>query len=193
MSDVDPGSSMDLLRRAQAGDQDALEDLLARYYPRLQRWASGRMPTGIRSMSDTADIVQETMINAIRNLKSIEIRTCGTLQAYLRRSIHNRIVDQYRRRDRRPASEELPEHAVAQDLSPLERAMGAEAIEKYERALATLKPEEQELIILRLELGFDYKEIAAETEKPSEAAARMAVTRAIRRLMEEMSAATAGK
>ena len=75
----DPESSMGLLRLAQAGDRQALDDLLARYLPRLQRWASGRLPIGIRTMNDTADIVQEAVINALRNFNGIEIRTEGAL------------------------------------------------------------------------------------------------------------------
>ena len=37
-------SSFDLVLRANAGDRDALEALCARYTPRLQRWAHGRIP-----------------------------------------------------------------------------------------------------------------------------------------------------
>ena len=37
-------SSVDLLLKAQAGDNEALDRLLARYLPRLRRWASGRLP-----------------------------------------------------------------------------------------------------------------------------------------------------
>ena len=36
--------SLTLLSRAQEGDRGALETLIARYRPRLQRWASGRLP-----------------------------------------------------------------------------------------------------------------------------------------------------
>jgi hypothetical protein len=37
-------SSLTLLERAQAGDRAALDLLVARYLPRLQSWASGRLP-----------------------------------------------------------------------------------------------------------------------------------------------------
>jgi RNA polymerase sigma-70 factor, ECF subfamily len=182
----DPESSMDLLRQAQAGDEQALDDLLARYLPRLQRWASGRLPAGIRTMNDTADIVQDAIINALRNLGGIEIRTDGALQAYLRQSVNNRIIDQYRRHGRRPPREEIPEDAVAAGPSPLEDAIGAEALEHYERALASLREEDREAIVLRVELGLEYDELAIQLGKPSAAAARMAVTRAIARLAAEM-------
>jgi RNA polymerase sigma factor (sigma-70 family) len=182
----DPEKSVDLLLKAQSGDDDALNRLLARYLPRLQRWASGRMPAGIRSMSDTGDIVQEAVINALRNLDTLEIRTEGALQAYLRQSVRNRIIDQYRRHGRRPPREEIPEDAVAAGTSPLDDAIGAEALENYERALESLKDEDRQVIILRVELGFDYAEIATQLGKPSADAARMAVRRAIDRLAEAM-------
>jgi RNA polymerase sigma-70 factor (ECF subfamily) len=60
--------------------------------------------------------------------------------------------------------------------------MGAELVAQYERALAELSEEEQRLIHLRIELDYDYDEIAAMTERPSRDAARMAVKRALRRL-----------
>jgi DNA-directed RNA polymerase specialized sigma24 family protein len=41
---IDPESSFELIQRAQAGDESAVDRLLARYRPRLQRWASGRLP-----------------------------------------------------------------------------------------------------------------------------------------------------
>jgi RNA polymerase sigma factor (sigma-70 family) len=182
----DPESSINLLRQAQAGDEQALDDLLARYLPRLQRWASGRLPSGIRTMNDTGDIVQDAVINALRNLKGLEIRTDGALQAYLRRSVNNRIIDQYRRHGRRPPREEIPENAVVAGPSPLEDAIGAEALEHYEKSLASLREEDREMIVLRVELGLDYAEIASELGKPSAAAARMAVTRAIARLAQAM-------
>src|SRR4030095_4666226 len=49
-----------LLREAQQGRRDALEELLARYRPRLERWATGRLPHNARSLLDTGDLVQET-------------------------------------------------------------------------------------------------------------------------------------
>jgi RNA polymerase sigma-70 factor (ECF subfamily) len=124
------------------------------------------------------------VINA--NLDTLEIRTEGALQAYLRQSVSNRIIDQYRRHGRRPPREEIPEDAVAAGNSPLEEAIGAEALENYERALESLREEDRQVIILKVELGLDYAEIATQLGKPSADAARMAVRRAIDRLAEAM-------
>lgn len=188
MPDVKIESSVDLLLKAQSGDQEALDLLLARYLPRLQRWASGRLPVSAREMFDTGDLVQDAVINALRHLNTLEIRHEGTVQAYLRSVVNNRIIDLYRRGERQPQREEFPENAAAQNTSPLEAAIGAEAIERYERALQRLRDEDREAIILRVELGFDsWDEVAVQLGKPSAAAARMAVKRAIARLAEEMS------
>src|SRR6185436_9778066 len=108
MPGVQGDSSVELLLKAQSGDAEALEWLLARYLPRLQRWASGRLPSALRTMLDTGDLVQDAVINALRHLDTLEIRTEGALQAYLRRAVNNRIVDLYRRAARRPSREELP-------------------------------------------------------------------------------------
>jgi RNA polymerase sigma-70 factor (ECF subfamily) len=186
MAEVKVDSSVDLLVKAQSGDGEALNGLLTRYLPRLQRWASGRLPNGVRTMLDTGDLVQDAVINALRHLDTLEIRTEGALQAYLRRAVNNRIIDLYRRAGRRPVREEIPADAPAAGTSPLEAAIGAEALESYERALARLREDDREAIVLRVELGLDYDEMALQLGKPSAAAARMAVTRAIARLAEEM-------
>jgi RNA polymerase sigma factor (sigma-70 family) len=178
----DPESSYNLLRKAQAGDQVALNQLLGRYLPSLERWASGRMPASIRSMNDTGDIVQEAVINALRNLSTLEHRSDSALLAYLRQAVKNRIVDQYRRHNRRPLREEIPDDLPAAATNPLEAAIGAEALERYERALAKLSDDDRQAIVLRVEFAQDFGEIAAQMGKPSVAAARMAVTRALKRL-----------
>src|SRR5689334_16083378 len=53
--------TQELLRLAKAGDPQALDALMSRYLPRLQRWASGRLPPWARSLLDTSDLVQETL------------------------------------------------------------------------------------------------------------------------------------
>jgi RNA polymerase sigma-70 factor (ECF subfamily) len=82
-------------------------------------------------------------------------------------------------------AEIVDEHADAAP-SPLEQAIGHEALTRYEGALARLRAEEREVIIARVELGQSYQQIAAGHGKASADAARMAVSRALVRLAEEM-------
>jgi RNA polymerase sigma-70 factor (ECF subfamily) len=180
------GSTLSLLERARAGDEGALNDLFARYAPPLRRWAAGRLPRWARDLSDTPDLVQETLLNTFRNIEGFEYREEGALQSYLRRAVMNRIRDELRRAQHRPESTALDPQLADEAASPLETAIGAEAVGRYEAALDRLREDERELIIARVELGLTYSEIAAAAGKPSANAARMAVARALMRLAEEM-------
>ncbi|MEO8678884.1 MAG: sigma-70 family RNA polymerase sigma factor [Vicinamibacterales bacterium] len=186
MPEANIDSSVDLLRKAQSGDDDALEQLLTRYLPRLRRWASGRLPWGLRSMLDTGDLVQDAVINALPHLNGLEIRTDHALQFYLQRAVKNRIIDLHKRGRRRPVRQELPDEIRAPGTSPVEAAIGAEALERYQRARDSLKEDERQAVVMRVERGLNYGEIAAQLGKKSPDAARMAVTRAIARLADKM-------
>ena len=63
----------------------------------------------------------------------------------------------------------------------------AKLFERYEAALQELKPADREAIIARIELQQSYEEVAIALGKPSADSARMAVTRAIARLISVMS------
>jgi RNA polymerase sigma factor (sigma-70 family) len=179
-------SSLTLLARAQAGDRTALESLVARHLPRLQRWASGRLPRWARDMTDTEDLVQETLFQTFQRIGTFEPRGPGALQAYLRQGILNRIREELRRAKRRPAMSELDQQTPGEGRSPLEEAIGHEAIERYEQALATLWREDRDAVVARVELGYTNEEIADLLDKPTANAARMAVERAIVRLAKAM-------
>ena len=186
MPEAKGDSSVELLQQAQSGDSDALNQLLARYLPRLQHWASRQLPAGLRTMLDTADLVQDAIINTLPHLKRLEIRSDLALQFYLQRAVKNRVIDLYKRNRRRPTRVEVPIDLPGAGPSPHEAAVGAQKLERYERALASLKKEDREAIVLRVELGLEYDEIATQLGKPSADAARMAVTRAIVRLADKM-------
>jgi RNA polymerase sigma-70 factor (ECF subfamily) len=182
-------TSLDLLERAKAGDRGALDQLVARYLPRLRRWASGRLPRWARDIADTEDLVQESMLQTFKRIDRFEVRHEAGLQAYLRQAVMNRIRDDIRRRGRRPSTDPLDSAHPDSDASPLEIAIGVEALERYEKALQRLRPEDRAAIVARIEMNCSNEEIAAALNKPSPNAARMAVERALVRLAEEMRTA----
>lgn len=187
-----PDTSFELLLDAKRGNQAALEQLCARYLPRLRRWAHGRLPSSSRGLLDTDDLAQEVLYRAVGHIDTFEPRHEGAFQGYLRQMLLNRVRDEVRRVRRRPGSEPLDDNHqdhAGHDPSPLELAIGQQALERYEAALTRLKPQERELVIARVELGFSSTEIAELFGKPSAAAAHMAVSRATVRLAEEMSRA----
>lgn len=185
-SPVDVTTTVELLARARGGDDEALDALFRRCIPALSRWARGRLPSYARDLLDTQDLVQETVVHMLRHIDSFEYRHEGAVHAYLRQAVLNRIRDEIRRRARRPADVELSDRYAATDASPLEAAIGQQGIERYERALARLRPEDREAIVGRMELQYSYKELAVILGKPTPDAARVAVARAVARLATEM-------
>ena len=171
-----------LLARARAGDDRALEPLFARYLPRLRRWASGRLPRWARDATDTQDLVQDTLLSVFKQIDVFEPRREGAFQAYLRQAVMNRIRNAIRSRTRRPDGTSIDEALPSSEQSALERAIGIERLERYEAALAGLRPTDREAIVARVEMGCTYEEMAVMLDLPSADAARKAAQRALVRL-----------
>lgn len=179
----DPERSVELLRLAQAGDEQARNDLLARHLPRLERWASRRLPLGLRSMLDTGDIVQEALIATLKHLDKIEVRSDNAFEAYVKGAIRNRLIDIYRRPRR--IRQEIDAAFPAHEPSALDQVIGQEAHERYEAALEELSETDCQLIVMHAELGMSNGEIASELGKSPDAA-RVGLARALKRLAQEM-------
>ena len=165
-----------------------MDELFARWLPALRRWAAGRLPRWARDATDTHDLVQDALMRTLKRIDTLEHRAEGAIEAYLRQAVLNRIRDEVRRTCRRGRHDELPTDHVGVEASPLEEAIGAEALARYEAALARLDPVEREAIVARVELDYSYEEVAAALGRPSADAARMAVRRALLRLAREMQA-----
>lgn len=178
--------TIDLLRRYRQGDPRALDEILRRNLRQLSQWATGRLPAGARDRGDTEDLVQETILHALPRLADFDYRGPGAIQAYLRGAILNHIRNEYRRVGRRPRSQMADSDLRYEAPSPLEEAIGRDAVEDYETALAGLDDLDRELVILRLELDYSYQEIAEATGRPTADAARMATGRALLRLARSM-------
>src|SRR5262245_24615753 len=128
---LSPETTIDLLMRVKAGDDEALDRLLGRCLPALRRWAHGRLPSCARDLQETADLVQDTILSALKRLDRFEPRHEGALQAYLREALVNRIRDIIRKKVRRPIQTELPEDLAGDSLSPLEQMLGKEKMERF--------------------------------------------------------------
>jgi RNA polymerase sigma-70 factor (ECF subfamily) len=183
---ADVESTFVLLDMARGGDGRALDRLFARYLTPLRRFAHGRLPASARDLMDTNDLVQETLLQTFKRIDDFKPQREGALLAYLRQGLVNKVRDEIRRRARRPTRETLGDSAPDAAESPLEAAIGQEAVDRYETALQRLKDEEREAIIARVELGMSFEEVAAALDKPSADAARKTVSRAVARLAEEM-------
>jgi len=179
-------STFELIERVRGGDRDALERLAARHVGPLRRWVSGRLPRWARDVADTDDLVQDTLLRTFKRIETFEPRGVGALHAYLRQAVLNRVREELRRKGRAPARLDVDAVPLASDDSPLEEAIGRETLDRYEAALARLRPEDREAIVGRVEMDCTYEELATALGKPTAEAARKAARRALLRLAAEM-------
>ena len=178
----DPDSTADLLEGIRGGDAGATARLVKRYLPILSRWAHGRLPGGARSLADTDDLVQVALMRGLRHMEHFEQRRTGAFLSYMRQIVRNQIRDEIRRSARTGQKVELSDDLPDEGASPLEEAIGKESLDRYEATLATLPRKQRESIVMRLEMGFTYREIAEALDIPSEEAARVSIRRALERL-----------
>lgn len=183
--------SAELLARAKAGDTRAMSTLFRRHGPELRQWARGRLPRWARSVADTTDVVQDVLLRTFRRIERFEDRGRGALRGYLRRSVMNRIQDEMRKVVRRPTGplEDRLLDLPGEQPTPFESAVDAQRVRHYKAALATLSEEERLLVVGRIELGFNYDQLALIGGRATPEAARQAVRRAVKKLAERMPSA----
>ena len=179
-------STASLLAKVRRGDSKACDRLLVRYVPIFQRWARGRVPDRCRPMTNTDDLVQETLFKVLKRLNDFEPKGEGAFLAYLRTTLLHLIHDAIRGINRKPPPGPLPEDLQDKGPNPLAELIWKETTEAYEKGLEQLTPKQREAFILRMELGFRYAEIAEAMNLPSPDAGRRHVARALVRLAECM-------
>lgn len=184
------GSSLEstsvLVGRAQSGDSTALDELAARFMPALRRFAHGRLPPSARRLCDTGDLVQDTVLRALEHLPAFRPRFQGSFLGWLRKILINRLTDVIRTGAASPGHVPIGESLADHARTPLEEAVTREELERFEAALERLSPRRQEAVILFVEMGCSYAEIATLIAAASPDAARMTVQRGIRDLAEAM-------
>jgi RNA polymerase sigma-70 factor (ECF subfamily) len=101
----------------------------------------------------------------------------------------NRIHDEMHRVRRRPSAE-LDEDLfdlAGQGSSPFDAAVDAEQERRYKKSLSQLTEEERILVVGRMELGYNYEQLALISGRSTADAARIAVRRAVIKLAEKMA------
>lgn len=131
-------------------------ELLAQV-PRLRRYA--RALTGDATRAD--DLVQDCLERAWRRMRLWRRGT--NLRAWLFTIMHNLFVNQVRGAARRGVEVPIePDHAAA--VAPGQEA--SRLVDELDRGLATLPPEQREVLLLVALEGLTYEEVAAQLDVP---------------------------
>ncbi len=193
-----------LLTALRDGDAAAPGALVCRYQPWLQLLARLQMNSQFQGKFSQSDIVQQTLLEACRDLPQFRGETEGELLAWLRQILAHVMAHEFRRyrgtQQREIGREVSLEAALAessQRLGDFLAASGSSPSQQAERheqevlladALAKLPDDYREVIILRNLEGLSHEETAARMQR-SVGATRMLWVRALARIkMEFMSA-----
>ncbi len=174
-------STSTLLFKIKAGDEQARERLFKTYLPIITDWAHGRLPAYARDLSETADMVQKSLLAALQKVDDFEALREGAFLAYLRQVLLNNIRMEIRRvsRKNRYGHEKNDVELIDGKASVIQQVIGDEALQAYEKGLMSLKDKAREAVILRVEFGYSFAEISEAIEVNSANTARMLVSRAI--------------
>ncbi|MAF67369.1 MAG: RNA polymerase sigma factor [Planctomycetota bacterium] len=179
-----------LVARAQAGDDEALENLFQRHHDHLLLAVRLRLGTRLRSMLESADIFQSVALEAFRDLDNFEPREPGSFRHYLNALVLNNIRDRARYFDaaKRQGGEPVPQSQLA-SLPAGGQGEGyldlTGRFERLEREIERLPQDMREVLILRSVDGLPSQEVAKMLGK-SDAAVRKTYSRAMAHLASRM-------
>ena len=153
----------DLVARARGGSQSACRDIVCRY----ERPIYNLIFRMVRDRSAAEDLAQETFLKAFTRLDTYEPQY--KLLNWLLKIAHNTVIDYLRVRrlpmvplegspsDERRSALALIDGAAANPLRNLERAEIARILE---HALARLRAEYRQVVVLRYHEDLSHEEIA---------------------------------
>lgn len=173
-----------LIAKMQAGDQQAFEQFFASYATRLAAFAARRSPLGAAAIED---VVQQTMINAMRNLA--RFRGDATVFTWLCQICRNLLADVRRKAARQPEIDNLDavlentESRVPVQLleyrDPLDECVTDSTRSAVRRSVNSLPPRYARVLELRYGDDLTIPEIARSLHL-SESAAQLLLARARR-------------
>jgi RNA polymerase sigma-70 factor (ECF subfamily) len=189
----------ELLRRAMAGDEQALATLFDHYRERLRKMVGLRIDRRLGGRMDTSDVLQDAYLDVARRFSEYAAAPNVPFYIWLRSLTGQRLVDLHRRhlgaemRDARrevslyhgalptASSAALAQHLLAGLTSPTQAAVREEMQLRLQDALNSMDPIDREVVVLR-----HFEELsnveAAEVLGIETAAASKRYIRAIRRL-----------
>jgi RNA polymerase sigma-70 factor (ECF subfamily) len=147
-----------LVQRAKDGDRQALEALLTRHAPKVERLAR----QVLRDPDDASDAAQEALAKVCVRLK--QFRGGSQFSTWLHRLVVNTCLDAAERRKAR-VHEPLGDHLQSAD-DPARDAGNSELRRDLCTALAGVSPEQAQVVLLKDALGYSFEEIAAAAGMP---------------------------
>jgi len=186
----------DLVERARSGDREALEQLLQQHLPGLEAFVRLRVGRAFGPRESAADVVQSACRDAVGSLESFRYGGGEGFRRWLYAIAARKVADKFafHNADRRDVRREAEAYAGASDeasailanlssalSSPSQEVMGDEFLQRLERALEELTPDERDVVLLSRVAGLSRAEVARTLDR-SEGAVRNLLHRTLAKL-----------
>ncbi len=158
-------SDEQLLEKFMDGSQESLDTLIKRHKGTV--FAYILKTTKNRDVSD--DILQETFIKVVRNLKKRRYRENGKFLPWVMRISHNLIIDYYRAQKKPVVSNDdydydILAHQAIEAETKEDHLIDDHTKETLERLIEQLPKEQRDIVQMRYFWGLSFKEIAEQTD-----------------------------
>jgi RNA polymerase sigma-70 factor (ECF subfamily) len=183
-----------LVTLAQRGDDTALNQLCGIYAERVRRIVRFRMGPELRSQLESMDLVQEALIEAVKDIGDFTYCSDGDFLNWLSSIVENTIRDYVDKihAAKRDVRRQVSLNKVATRTDRPQSDLGLptatttpsavlslrEELDRLEQAMDRLKPQYREVIMLAKIEGLSCKEIAGRLNK-SPAAVAMSLSRGV--------------
>ena len=159
-------SELDLVKRCQAGDPEAFDELVTRYRTRI----FGMIYNMVHNEQDAWDLAQDSFVKAWKSIK--RFRGKSSFYTWMYRIVMNVTIDWLRKKQIKGAGTEFDDAVQLKEIDPASRTVPKAEELPYERmersevrtqidnAIAQLTPEHRAVILMKETEGMQYHEIA---------------------------------
>ena len=159
-------SELDLVRRCQAGDTEAFDELVTRYRTRV----FSMIYNMVHSEQDAWDLAQDSFLKAWKSIK--RFRGHSSFYTWIYRIVMNVTIDWLRKKQIKGAGTEFDDAIQLREVDPASKtvpkteALPYETMERGEiraridQAIAQLSPEHRAVILMKEIEDMQYHEIA---------------------------------
>jgi RNA polymerase sigma-70 factor (ECF subfamily) len=153
--------SPSLLQRVAHGDSAAVDEVVSRYGGLV--WSIAKRFSS--SNDDAEDAVQEAFIDIWKHADRFD-PALGSETTFIATLSRRRCIDRLRAQGRRPKTEALPAIEVASSEDPFAAIIVADEAAHVARHLATLRPEQRQVLELAVYHGWSHRMIADQLALP---------------------------
>ena len=159
-------SELDLIRRCQAGDTEAFDELVTRYRTRV----FSMIYNMVHSEQDAWDLAQDSFVKAWKSIKRFRGRS--SFYTWIYRIVMNVTIDWLRKKHVKGAGTEFNDATQLKEIDPASKtvpkteALPHQMMERdeirgrIEKAIAQLSPEHRAVILMKEIDDMQYHEIA---------------------------------